>query len=685
MTKKQKIQRRNRERNFDKENIQVTNESREDFYSLSTSEQAIKVEDTSISELKKDVQRHSLSNFSSESLNENEHIPIKKRRSIAYHRFESDKEGFSQGFQNTDFKDIKNGIDIDEEQFRENTEEQERFSSEKNNNLSTRKKVNQKRYAQHTKDKSVGEILNKSQSRSKYFKSNFDDIDITRSKNHEKNISKLQQKKQRQIRKSKSKKRAIPSKGAIFASESAKSYLESGKEDNAGVSAAHKVFRTSEKILRKGQNKKKNIHRRVSKLDRTIKRKEDKFYFKNNIRELKKTSEYQNTSKLRNFFKRKQYKKKVQNKFKDSVKEKIKKFLIESQKIFADYVRSKGRTIIFLMLMAVGIFFMLFNMGSMVMNLGTSMVSDTVGTTYLSSEDTLKDINQEFSSLEQSLQEEMDSVESNHPGYDEYIVTDKEKIGHDVHELLSYVTARYGVVKDVSEIEEDLKNLFDSMYSLSYKEEVEIRYRTTTDSDGNEYSEAYEYKKLIVNLEKREMDNIIREVFAAYPNNQSHYEVLLASKGNMEKVFGSSDFSEIINNPNFSNPGIEFNDVAVKQIVNEAERHLGKRYVFGANGPNNFDCSSFVCWSYTHSGIKNMPRTTAWRIYTDYCNPVSPSEAKAGDIIFFKNTYNSGEPISHVGIYVGGGYMIHAGDPIQYARIDTPYWASHFYGFGRPR
>ena len=226
----------------------------------------------------------------------------------------------------------------------------------------------------------------------------------------------------------------------------------------------------------------------------------------------------------------------------------------------------------------------------------------------------------------------------------------------------------------MSEIESELQSLFQNMYTLTYKEEIEIRYKTVTssytDADGNEHTESheepYEYKKLIVTLEKREMDSIIREVFQSYPDNLSHYEILLASKGNMELIFGngSGDFSEIINNPDFSNPGLEFNEESVKRIVHEAEKHIGKRYVFGANGPSNFDCSSFVCWTYTHSGIKNMPRTTAWGIYKNYCNPVSPSEAKAGDIIFFKGTYNSDSPISHVGIYVGGGYMIHVGDSI---------------------
>ena len=468
-------------------------------------------------------------------------------------------------------------------------------------------------------------------------------------------------------------------------------YLESGKEDNAGVDAAYKVTDQVENISRKiyHHGKKKNLKRqkKITKLGKRIENQEKKLFFKKNMEEMKKSADYQNTSRLRQFFKRRQYKKQIQKKYKYNVKNRIKKSFIEGSKRFGEFVKSRGKKIVFLSLLALGIFFMLFQAGSMMMNMGTGMVGNTISTTYLSSENTLKEINQEFSSLEQALQEEMDSVEENYPGYDEYIINGKEKIGPNVHELLSYITARFGVVKEVSEVESELQSLFHQMYTLTYKEEIEIRYRTVTSEDGESHEEAYEYKKLIVTLEKREMDTMIREVFHSYPDNLSHYETLLASKGNMELAFGSGNgnLSEIINNPDFSNPGLEFNGESVKAIVHEAEKHIGKRYVFGANGPNNFDCSSFVCWTYTHSGIKNMPRTTAWRIYTDYCNPVSPSEAKAGDIIFFKGTYNSGSPISHVGIYVGGGYMIHAGDPIQYARIDTPYWKQHFYSFGRPK
>ena len=595
-------------------------------------------------------------------------------------------------------------------------------------------KSKNKRYKNYAKDSFLKES-SKSEKQKNYIRSNFEDKEFTRSKdtkknsfqdgkdkrkttkttdknisqkkagkfeNQEKKISKLRQKKQKQEQKLKNEGldgKTQGAKSAVITSSMLNQYLESGKEDNAGVDAAYKVTGQVENISRKvyHHGKKKNLKRqkKITKLEKSIEKQEKKLFFQKNMEEMKKSADYQNTSRLRQFFKRRQYKRQIQKKYKDSIKNRIKKSFAIGGKKVAEFVKARGKKAVFLLFMIVGIFFMLFQAGSMMMNMGTGMVGNTVGTTYLSSEEVLKETNQEFSSLEQALQEEMGSVEENHPGYDEYIIKGKEKIGHDVHELLSYITSRYGIVKNVSEIESELNNLFQNMYTLTYKEEIEIRYKTVTtsytDADGNEHTESheepYEYKKLIVTLEKREMGSIVREAFQSYPDNLSHYEILLASKGNMERVFGSGsgNLSEIVDNPDFSNPGLEFNEESVKRIVHEAEKHIGKRYVFGANGPNNFDCSSFVCWVYTHSGIKNMPRTTAWGIYKNYCNPVSPSEAKPGDIIFFKGTYNSGSPISHVGIYVGGGYMIHAGDPIRYAKIDTPYWREHFYGYGRPK
>lgn len=605
-------------------------------------------------------------------------------------------------------------------------------------------RANRKRYKKVLQENRSKEDLNLKNHQRKYFKSNFEDEGFTRTKDknkknplntkeavkenkgnkgeaankqifkskdrskksgnkfkkQEEKISKLQHKKQSLEKKLKSNKDSISSKGAkgtLTVVGAVNRYIESGKEDNAGVGAAHKTTDSAEKLAGKVYNhgKKRVLKRqkRITRLEKGIKKQERKLIFKKNMEEFKESGGYQNTSRLRQFFKRRQYKRQLQKKYRERIKNGLKKSLAKGSKKFAEFIKERGKKIVFLILLVAGTFFMLFQAGSMVMNIGTGTVSDTISTTYLSSEETLRNINQEFSSLEQGLQEEMESVEESHQGYDEYIINGKEKISHNVHELLSYITSRYGVVKEVSEISGELQQLFKQIYTLTYKEEIEIRYKTVTssytDEAGNEQSEsheeAYEYKKLIVNLEKREPDDIIREIFKPYPGNLAHYEALLATKGNMEAVFGSGNenLGEIVNNPDFSNPGIAFDDVTVKALFNEAEKHIGKKYVFGANGPNNFDCSSFVCWSFTHSGVKNMPRTTAWGIYKDYCNPVSPSEAKAGDIIFFKNTYKSGRPVSHVGIYAGDGMMIHAGNPIRFVSVNTPYWKEHFYGFGR--
>ena len=321
---------------------------------------------------------------------------------------------------------------------------------------------------------------------------------------------------------------------------------------------------------------------------------------------------------------------------------------------------------------------MLFKEISNIGSITSGITSNVMATSYLSKKEVLSDVNNEFSSYEYALQDEIDGIKENYPNYDEYHIKG-DPVGHDVHELFSYLTARYGEIKSTDEIKKELKKLFNQMYKKEYTSKTITKY----DKDGNPYT----YKILTLTITKKSIDKIAKEEFAIYETNMAHYLSLLENQGNMGDYFGSGygDLGDIVDNPNFGNPGIEFDDVAVRRLFGEAEKHIGKRYVFGASGPRNFDCSGFVCWSFTKSGVKNMPRTTAWRIYTDYCNPVSPSQAKPGDIIFFKGTYNSGTPISHVGIYAGNGMMIHAGDPIQYANINTRYWKEHFYAFGRPR
>ena len=554
----------------------------------------------------------------------------------------------------------------------------------------------------HTKE-GITEHSNKKHNAQKklYKRKNYSDKVYTRKKedNHadDKTEGKKSSKEMIQGREKKKSAKGSVLSGLAKGSEAVRDYLSHGSDENQGVETGEKIADGNSKLLHGIKNyadkKKAKKSYNLSQKDYKIRKRKSKLEFREAKEELKKTKEYKQANAFKKFQKKKQMKSAIGKRNKSRLRDRIKESLIGTLKSSKEMLirKAKGLMMIVIGLIILGTFIIQFAGTSM-----TGMINSTSGvltTTYLSDQNVLSEINQQFSGLEEGLQDEISSVEENYPGYDEYLIEKEGEIGHNTHELLSYITSRCGEIKDSKEVQSIIHDIFTKMYDLSYREEIEIRYRTVTetytDEDGNEHTEsheeAYEYKKLIVTLKKREMDSIVREIFAEYPDNVLHYEALLASKGNMETVFGSGNgnLSEIVDNPDFSNPGIAFDDVTVKALFNEAEKHIGKRYVFGANGPNNFDCSSFVCWSFTHSGVKNMPRTTAWGIYKTYCNPVSPSEAKAGDIIFFKNTYDSGSPISHVGIYAGNGMMIHAGDPIRFVSINTPYWREHFYGFGR--
>ena len=619
---------------------------------------------------------------------------LKKRKMAEKVRKDlNSKETFQQNEEVYDplGKDLDNDgiIDRYDNDFRDSDYFESTYDVE--DNLHTREDITESSYKKHNDQKKP------------YKRKNYSDKIYTRKKedNHadDKTEGKKSSKEMIQGREKKKSAKVSVLSGLAKGSEAVRDYLSHGSDENQGVETGEKIADGNSKLLHGIKNyadkKKAKKSYNLSKKDYKIRKRKSKLEFREAKEELKKTKEYKQANAFKKFQKKKQMKSAIGKRNKSRLRDRIKESLIGTLKSSKEMLirKAKGLMMIVIGLIILGTFIIQFAGNSM-----TGMINSTSGvltTTYLSDQTVLTEVNQQFSGLEEGLQDEISSVEENYPGYDEYIIEKEGEIGHDTHELLSYITSRCGEIKDSKEVQSIIHDLFTKMYDLSYREEIEIRYRTVTetytDEDGNEHTEsheeAYEYKKLIVTLKKREMDSIVREIFAEYPDNVLHYEALLASKGNMEAVFGSGNgnLSEIVDNPDFSNPGIAFDDVTVKALFNEAEKHIGKRYVFGANGPNNFDCSSFVCWSFTHSGVKNMSRTTAWGIYKTYCNPVSASEAKAGDIIFFKNTYDSGSPISHVGIYAGNGMMIHAGDPIRFVSINTPYWREHFYGFGRVR
>ncbi len=271
-----------------------------------------------------------------------------------------------------------------------------------------------------------------------------------------------------------------------------------------------------------------------------------------------------------------------------------------------------------------------------------------------------------YVSLEQDLQARINRIESDYPRYDEYQYN-MAQVGHNPYELISYLTAVY-MDFQFDDIQGGLDELFNSQYHLRITETTEQR----TDEDGN----AYEYKILNVTL----TNNGFTQALTA--DQRELYYIYLESKGNRDYLFADDIYANESESPGYMIPGEALTDETFRKLITEAEKYLGYPYVWGGSTPQtSFDCSGFVCWVFRNSGVYPLSRTTAQGIY-DQCARISPQGAKPGDIIFFKGTYNTSE-VSHVGIYVGNGMMIHCGSPIQYTSVNTNYWQSHFFAYGR--
>lgn len=311
-------------------------------------------------------------------------------------------------------------------------------------------------------------------------------------------------------------------------------------------------------------------------------------------------------------------------------------------------------------------------------------MSAVLGTSYTSEDPDIIQTEANYTALETALQNELANIERTHPGYDEYRY-DVDSIGHNPNELISYLTAKFDAFTP-AQVQAEMETMFDRQYSLTTREVVEIRTRTVTSTDPEtgettEDEEEYEYYILYVTLRNKGFGAVALENLDE--EQKERYTATLSLKGNKPYLFGSDIYANESAGEDYDIPGEALADPDFAALIAEAEKYLGFPYVWGGSSPStSFDCSGFVCYVYTHSGVHNLPRTTAQGIYNQ-CAHIPMSEAKPGDIIFFTGTYNSPGPVSHVGIYVGNNMMIHCGSPIQYARTDSSYWSQHFYAIGR--
>lgn len=340
------------------------------------------------------------------------------------------------------------------------------------------------------------------------------------------------------------------------------------------------------------------------------------------------------------------------------------------------FVRShKGGAVALLLLFC--IFLILNSVFSALPSLGTGMMNAVVGTSYTAEDEDILGANEDYTALENALKEEVANIERTHPGYDEYRYN-VDELGHNPYELTSYLIAklRYFTREDV---QGELRDLFAAQYTLTLREEVQTR--TYTDSDGDEHE--YDYYILHVTLKNKTLPAVITSRLDA--EQTEIYDITLELKGNKpylwDDIYSGND-GGYDPGSDYTIPGEALSDPAFAALIAEAEKYLGWPYVWGGSSPStSFDCSGFICWVYTHSGVYNLPRTTANGILSQ-CSRVSKADARPGDLIFFQGTYNT-SGASHVGVYVGNGMMLHAGDPIKYTSINTSYWQNHFLTFGR--
>ena len=318
---------------------------------------------------------------------------------------------------------------------------------------------------------------------------------------------------------------------------------------------------------------------------------------------------------------------------------------------------------------------------SSLVTLGNSTIGAVGASTYPCEDGDLLGAEAAYCDLEAELSDYLDSYESTHD-YDEYHF-DLDEIEHDPYVLLSLLCSLHEGQWTLDQVEGSLQMLFDSQYILTEDVVVEVRYRTEThtDSEGNDYEVEvpYNYYICYVTLKNKNLSHL--PVYLLSEDQMSRYAIYMATLGNRPDLFPGSEYiGKYTETPEgYEVPREYLDDETFAAILSEAEKYIGYPYVWGGSSPaTSFDCSGYVSWVINHSGW-NVGRLGAQGLY-NICTPTS--NPQPGDLVFFKGTYDT-PGVSHCGIYVGDNKMLHCGDPIGYANLNTSYWQSHFYAYGR--
>ena len=322
---------------------------------------------------------------------------------------------------------------------------------------------------------------------------------------------------------------------------------------------------------------------------------------------------------------------------------------------------------------------------SSLITLGNAAAGAVGATTYPAQDGDMLGAEAAYCSLEAELQHYLDTYESTHD-YDEYHF-DLDAIEHDPYVLISILSAWHEGEWTLADVQPTLQMLFDRQYTLTENVVKERRYYietdTWTDEEGNTHTDSYrvyyDYYICYVTLDNFNLSHL--PIYIMGEDKVSRYSLYMATLGNRPDLFPGSSYVGKYTNPpeGYEVPGEYLDDETFAAMLSEAEKFLGYPYVWGGSSPaTSFDCSGFVSWVVNHSGW-NVGRLGAQGLYNICTRTSSP---RPGDLVFFKGTYDT-PGVSHCGIYVGDGMMIHCGDPISYANLNSSYWQAHFYAYGR--
>ena len=327
-----------------------------------------------------------------------------------------------------------------------------------------------------------------------------------------------------------------------------------------------------------------------------------------------------------------------------------------------------------------------------------------VQSSYHASDEAMLDAEAAYVAMEQELQRKLDNYERTH-SYDEYHY-DLDDIEHDPYVLMSILSALHPGEWTLDDVEDTLGMLFEKQYILTETITTETRYRTETvikerhakdpdtgaylyDRYGRPVMEEYEdeeevpYTYYICHVELENFNLSHVPVYIMSEEQLSMYAVYMSTLGNRPDLFPDSEYVSKRQNgyTDYEIPPEALEDEVFAAMIAEAEKYLGYPYVWGGSSPStSFDCSGFVSWVINHSGW-NVGRLGAQGL-CNICTLLSSANVKPGDLVFFKGTYDT-DGVSHVGIYVGNNMMIHCGDPISYTNLNSSYWQTHFYAYGR--